>query len=484
MRASLLHILPALALVLAAAAPVAEPLVAQTSSADYTEPHQRDALELYRTLIGFRTAEGHGRVPAMAEYLAEHFRAGGFPEEDIHLLPHLSESGEEIAALVVRWRGDGSSGRGPILLAAHMDVVDALPEDWARNPFELTEEDGTFFGRGTDDDKIGIAHLTATFLRLKAEGFTPTRDLILGFTGDEETGMVTTRALVDEHIDLTRADFALNADAGGGVLSEEDGSVLYYEIQTAEKTYATFELTTTNPGGHSSRPRTDNAIYDLADALKRIQAYRFPVRVNDATRSYFERASRFESDEVGAAMRALAADPDDADAAEVLWHEPGFVGTTRTTCVATMLRAGHAENALPQSATATVNCRLFPGVAVNEVQARLRELAGEGVDVVVLGDPTPSSASPLRDDVIAAVEAGLDAVAPGTPIIPQMSSGGTDGMHFRAAGIPTYGVTGLFMKGSDNFAHGLDERVPVASFFEGLEFWKAVVHALAGRPAA
>lgn len=460
------------------------PLAAQTSSAEYTEPHQQQALALYRTIIGMRTAEGQEMVPTMAAYLADQFRAAGFPEDDIHVLPHLSDEGEPVASFVMRWRGDGSSGNEPVLFTGHMDVVDALPEDWERDPFSLTEEDGMFFARGTADDKVGIAHLVSTFLRLKAEGFVPTRDMIIGFTGDEETGMVTTRALVNEHIDLTRAEFALNADAGGGALSEEDGSILYYEVQTAEKTYVTYELTVTNPGGHSSRPTTTNAIYDLADALKNIQAYRFPVMVNDATKLFFERASEFEPGEVGAAMRALAADPNDADAAEVLWNEPSFVGTTRTTCVATMLRAGHAENALPQSATATVNCRLFPGVTVDEVEAKLQELAGPDVGIVVLGDPTPSSASPLRDDVIAAVEAGLSVTYPETTIIPYMSSGGTDGMHFRAAGIPTYGITGVFMKGSDGFAHGLNERIPVRSFFDGLEFWKAVIHEVAGRPSA
>jgi carboxypeptidase PM20D1 len=460
------------------------PLSAQTSSTDYTEPYQVQALDLYRTIIGFRTAEGHEMVPTMANYLADQFRAAGFPDEDIHVLPHVSDQGEPVASFVVRWRGDGSSGKEPVLFTGHMDVVDALPEDWERNPFSLTEEDGMFFARGTADDKVGVAHLVSTFLRLKAEGFVPTRDMIIGFTGDEETGMVTTKALVDEHIDLTRAEFALNADAGGGALSDEDGSILYYEVQTAEKTYATYELTVTNPGGHSSRPTATNAIYELSDALRSIQAHRFPVMVNAATRLFFERASEFEPGEVGAAMRALAANPNDAEAAEVLWNVPGFVGTTRTTCVATMLRAGHAENALPQSATATVNCRLFPGVTVDEIEAKLQELAGPGVGIVVLDDPTPSAASPLRDDVISAVEAGLGVTYPGTTIIPYMSSGGTDGMHFRAAGIPTYGITGVFMKGSDGFAHGLNERIPVASFFDGLEFWKAVIHEVAGRPSA
>lgn len=456
-------------------------LTAQESSAAYTDPHQRRALEIYRTLIGHRSAAGHGRVPAVAEYLAERFRAGGFPAEDVHVLPLTLPDGEETASLVVRYRGDGSSGEEPVLLLAHMDVVDALPEDWERDPFTLVEEDGYFFGRGTLDDKFGVATLTSTFLRLKEEGFVPTRDLVVAFTGDEETGMLTARALVTEHRALTEAAFTLNADGGGGVLAE-DGRPRAFLVQASEKTYATFELTVTNPGGHSSTPRTDNAIYTLAHALERLEAHRFPVRVNDATGRYFEATSRITEGEVGEAMARLAEDPDDERAAEVLWHEPEQVGITRTTCVATMLRAGHAENALPQSATATVNCRIFPGVEVSEVRETLRRVAGDSVRITVLGEPLASPASPLREEVMEAVAAGVERIRPGTPIVPYMAPYGTDGKEIRRGGIPTYGVMGVFMKESDQFAHGLNERVPVRSFFDALEFWRAVLEELAGRP--
>lgn len=469
------------ALTLAAGLAVAAPAAGQTSSADYAEPYQQKALEIYRTMIGFRTAEGHGQVPAAAEYLAGVFREGGFPAEDVHVFPHTSESGEAIAAVVVRYPGDGSSGEDPILLTAHMDVVDALPEDWERDPFTLVEEDGYFFGRGTTDDKYGVAMLTATFLRLKADGFVPTRDLVIGFTGDEETGMVSTRALVDEHRALTDAAFALNADAGGGFYDEE-GNPVSYAVQTGEKTYATFELSVTNPGGHSSTPRTDNAIYELVTALKAVEAHRFPARINDATRTYFEISAELEEGEVADAMRRFAEDPSDAWAQEVLWNEPELVGATRTTCVATMLRAGHAENALPQSAVATVNCRIWPGVDPAEVGATLRDVAGEGVTVTLLGEPGSAPPSPIRDDVMEAVRAGVDAMHEGTPIIPYQAPYATDGYRFRAAGIPTYGIMGLFLRSSDQFAHGLNERVEVRSFFKGLEFWKAVIDELAGRP--
>lgn len=460
---------------------IAPPAVAQDASADYTQPHQRKGLEIYRTIIGFRTAAGHGQVPKMAEYLAEQFRQGGFPASDVHVLPLKSSAGEAIAGLVVRYRGDGSAGKKPILLMAHMDVVDALREDWERDPFTLVEENGYFFGRGTIDDKFGIASLTSTFLRLKGENFVPTRDLIIMFTGDEETGMVSTREMVTTHRALTDAEFALNDDGGGGMLDEQGEPVAFF-LQSAEKTYATFELTVTNPGGHSSTPRVDNAIYELAGALKRIEAHRFPVMTNDATRLYFTEMAKITPGEVGKAMAALAASPDDKAAADVLWSQPEVVGITRTTCVATMLKGGHAENALPQSATATVNCRIFPGVAVADVQSALEKAAAlPGLKMKVLGDPIPSPASPLRDDVVQAVTAAVHARYPGTKIIPTMAPYGTDGLQTRSAGIPTYGVMGIFIKDSDLFAHGLNERVRVREFFGAQEYWKNLLTRLAGR---
>lgn len=457
---------------------------AQNSSADYTEPYQREALDIYRTIIGYRTAATHGQVPEVATYLADQFREGGFPDEDIHVLPFEVEGGEETAGLIVRYRGDGSSGERPILLLAHMDVVDALPQDWERDPFTLVEENGYFFGRGSFDDKFGITMLTTTFLRLKAEGFVPTRDLIIAFTGDEETGMMSARRMVTTHRELTEAEFALNADGGGGLLSV-DGNPVSYVIQTSEKTYATFELTVTNPGGHSSTPRTDNAIYELATALKNIEAYRFPVMVNQATRRYLEGMAKVTPGEIGEAMARLADNPDDSQAADVLWHQPEVVGITRTTCVATMLRAGHAENALPQSATATVNCRIFPSVEISAVHATLERVAATPqLKIRVLDDPKASPESPLRDDVLDAVTAAVQARYPDIPVIPYMAPYGTDGKEVRAGGIPTYGVMGLFIKDSDQFAHGLNERVSVREFYGSLEHWYVMLNRLASRPAA
>jgi carboxypeptidase PM20D1 len=457
---------------------------AQDSSSDYSEPYQTRALEIYRTIIGFRSSAGHGQVPAVANFLADQFRSGGFPDEDIHLLPFKTASGEESAGLVVRYPGDGSSGEEPILLLAHMDIVDALPQDWERDPFTLIEEDGYFFGRGSFDDKFGVTMLTATFLRFKEEGFVPTRDLIIAFTGDEETGMMSARQMVTTHRELTQAAFALNADGGGGTLDEE-GLPTSFRLQTSEKTYATFELTVTNPGGHSSTPRSDNAIYELATALKHIEAYRFPVRMNEATRLFFRKTGKITEGPVGEAMARLADDPKDSGAADVLWYEPDLVGVTRTTCVATMLHGGHAENALPQSATATVNCRIFPGVEVSEIQATLERVADTPtLTIVGLGSPMPSPASPLRDDVMDAATAAVNARFPGTPVIPYMAPYATDGKETRAGGIPTYGVMGLFIRGSDEFAHGLNERVPVRGFYGALEHWHVMLTRLAGRPAA
>lgn len=437
-------------------------------------PAQAQAREIFARLIAFKTEVGQGQVPVMAKYLADRFQAAGFPAADIHTLP-LGEA----ASLVVRYRGDGSGGR-PVAWMSHMDVVTAKPEDWVRDPYTLIEEVGFFYGRGTQDVKSGVAVLAANFLRLKQEGFVPTRDFILVFSGDEETEMETIQDLVNNHRALIDAEFALNTDGGGGTLGQ-DGKPEVWGIQTAEKTYATFELTTRNPGGHSSLPRADNAIYELADALKKIQAYRFPVMWNDTTLAYFEASGKVTAGPVGEAMRRFAADSKDAGSAEVLNGAPSEVGKTRTTCIPTLLRGGHAENALPQSATATVNCRIFPGIKVAEVGSTLAGLVGELVEIKVIGKPTASDASPLRADVLAAVTRAIHARHPGVPIVPVQDSGASDGLYFRAAGIPTYGVSGMFIKDSDSFLHGLNERVPVSSYYDELDYWYRLMKDVGGR---
>lgn len=454
---------------------------AQVSSSDYDAPHQQLALEIFRATIAMRTAAGHAQVPVMAHYLADRFRDAGFPDDAVHVLPFISASGEETASLVVRYRGDDSSGEEPILFTAHMDVVDALPADWERDPFTLIEEDGYFFGRGTADDKLGTTVLTSTFLRLKNEGFVPTRDLIIAFTGDEETAMATIGDLVTTHRELVDAAFALNADSGGGAL-DTDFTAMAYQVQAAEKTYVDLDLTVRNPGGHSSRPRRENAIYDLARALLAIADYEFPVRHNDITRRYFAMRAETQPGELGRAMAAFAADPNDEAAISVLSKSPGQAGLIRTTCVATMLEAGHAENALPQRASANVNCRLFPGVTVEDVVAAMTRVVDNAeIAITVKGDPRSAPPSPLREDVMAAVRKAVHEDHPGLPIIPYMTTGATDGREMRRAGIPTYGTTGLFSRSEDSFAHGLNERILVRSFFDALKHWDRVVRELAGR---
>lgn len=452
--------------------------IAQDRSNDYRENYHREAHEIFRHLISVRSAAGHGNVPEVIDYLAQHFRDGGFPEDDIHVIPQVLSTGEQAASLVVRYRGNGLSGEKPILLLAHVDIVDALPSDWERDPFTLIEENGFFFGRGTSDNKMGVTMLTETFLRLKREGFTPSRDFIIAFTGDEESGMETTRALVTTHRALTDAEYVLNADAGGGYLDHDHDPVAYL-LQAAEKTYATFELTIRNPGGHSSAPRADNAIYELASVLKNIEAYRFPAQHNDITQGYFEKMSRLLPGTVGDAMRDFAANPQDEAARAVLEQLPGQVGITRTTCIATMLRAGHAENALPQTATATVNCRIFPGTPVADVRATLLSVGGNPrLEIEVLDEPLESPVSVLREDVTAVVADAAHAHYGEVPVVPYMAAYGTDGKETRIAGMPTYGVSGLFMREEDMFAHGLNERVPVRSFFKALDYWHQLLTTL------
>jgi acetylornithine deacetylase/succinyl-diaminopimelate desuccinylase-like protein len=463
------HMIKRFSIVLAAA------LLAPVAHAEAPAEVRAQARDIFRSVIGFKTSEGFGQVPVMAQYLAGKFRAAGFPAEDIHIVP-LGET----AGLVVRYRGSGKGGK-PILLIAHMDVVTAKAEDWERDPFQLIEENGYFFGRGTEDIKSEIALLTTTFLRLKAERFVPTRDLIIAFSGDEETQMATTRNLVERHRDLVDAEFALNGDGGGGRLDDATGEPQVYYVQGAEKSYASFDLTVRNPGGHSAEPRADNAIYELADALKNVQAYAFPLMWNDWTIGSFKASAATTPGELGEAMARFAASPGDPAAAAVLAKDPHYSGRTRTTCVATMLRGGHADNALPQSATATVNCRIFPGTSVEDVRQTLQRVAGEKVEVQKTGDWPSSGPSPMREDVMDAIAQAVHAGHPGVQLVPDMAPYATDGSVYRGAGIPTYGVSSVFMKGSDDFAHGLNERIPVAAFYAGLDHWYVLLKTLAAK---
>lgn len=435
--------------------------------------------ELLRDSIARETAHGMGQVPAYAKFLQTQFLAAGFDARDITLVPY-----EGTASLLVRYRGDGSSNRRPILFSSHMDVVPADPNDWVRNPFELQEDETFYFGRGVLDNKFDVSVLTTLFIWLKEDGYVPNRDLVIAFTGDEESFQETVQQLTRDYREAIDAEFAFVVDGGGGVLNDA-GEAIQYKVGFAEKTYATFAMTARNPGGHSSMPRSDNAIFDLSDALKRLQNFRFPVETNEITLTFFERTAPLLGGEVGEAMARLVADTTDAEAIEVLRQKPEYVGTLGTTCIPTMLAGGHAENALPQSATATVNCRIFPGNSVTDIMGTL-QLAAENpeLDWSIVGTPVSSDASPFNSEVMTAVKTSLEPLYPGIPVIPQMGSGTTDGAFFRAAGIPSYSLTGIFINPKDSFAHGLNERIPKISIPQSLIFWRSMVEELAGSNTA
>lgn len=429
------------------------------------------ALGILQKSISFRTVAGAGQVPAYAEYLKGVLVEAGFPASDITIEPI-----EDTATLVARYRGTDSKKK-PIVLLGHMDVVEAKREDWQRDPFTPVVENGYVFGRGAVDNKFEVSIIVAEIARLKREGWKPKRDVILAFSGDEETSMITTRKLAQQ---LKNAELALNGDAGGGLLSEENQPVVY-GLQAGEKSYADFRLTVTNPGGHSSRPGKTNAIYQLAQALDRIAAYQFPPMRNELTLAFFKESLPKLTGPTAEAVKSYLANPNDAAAVAALSADSNYVGQLRTTCVATQIEGGHAPNALPQKATANINCRIFPGVSYADVQKTLTEVVADpAVQVTLPGSGSVvSDASPLRADVMNAVTKAVHARYPGLAIVPSMSAGATDSMHFRALGVPSYGISGLFMKDSDEFSHGLNERVPVSAIDGALAHWDIVLKALA-----
>ena len=452
------------AIALAAAAWTVPATAQQVTPADVAE-----AKDILKRSIAFRTVEGQGQVPAYAAYLASVLKGAGFADSEIEITPM-----GETATLVARW--PGASNAPPIVLLGHMDVVEAKAEDWERDPFTAVEEGGYIFGRGAEDNKYDVSLMVATLAQLRRAGFKPERELILALTGDEETRMVTTRALARR---FKGAEMVLNGDGGGGILGP-DGKPIFYGLQGGEKTYADFEIIFTSEGGHSSTPTGDNAIQHLAASLQRIGAYEFPPQANELTRASLAAASRQLGGDLGSAMAAFSRDPTDLEAAALISTRPEYIGQVRTTCVATMVDAGHARNALPQRATANVNCRIFPGVPVESVKAKLTELVGDDrAEIVTIDDPTASDASPLRADVMEAVEKAVAARYPGLPVTPSMSAGATDSLHFRAAGVPSYGVSSLFIRAEDGFAHGLNERVPVEGIGASLAHWRSILDDLA-----
>ena len=402
----------------------------------------------------------------------------GVPAEDVQVL--VPDGFPTKGNLVARLRGSNPNA-APILLLAHLDVVEALPEDWSPDipPFEFMGRDGYFYGRGASDDKDECAIHTANLIRLHREGFVPDRDIVIALTADEEGGTRNgVQFLLEEHRGLIDAAFALN-EGGGGM--EREGRKVSNNVQGAEKVYQSFDFAARNPGGHSSLPVKKNAIYELSQALLAVQEYEFPVMLNEVTEEFFDRSAELIGGETGEAMRRVAADPDDAGALAVLSRQPAYNARLRTTCVATQIEGGHAENALPQLARANVNCRLLPDHDPAEVAKALQALVDPfGVTVAPKAEARPSPPSPLTDEVLGAITRITEEMWPGVPVLPTMSTGATDGLYLRNAGIPVYGVSGIFGDMGDIRAHGRDERIRIDHFHEGQEFLYRLVKALAG----
>jgi acetylornithine deacetylase/succinyl-diaminopimelate desuccinylase-like protein len=443
---------------------------ARPQSQDQTRQLARGIL---KQLIEINTTDSVGNVSTAAEAMAQRLRAGGFAEGDVK----VAGPNERKKNLVVRFRGTGK--RKPILFIGHLDVVEALRPDWTTDPFEFIEKDGYFYGRGTEDMKEGDAILVTNFIRLKKEGFVPDRDLIVALTADEEGGSFNgVDWLVKEHPDWIDAEYCINLD--GGEFEKDKDKRLLAGIQASEKVYVDFQFESLNPGGHSSVPSPDNAIYHLAGALSRLQSFSFPLRINEITRNYFERTASLATGTVSSDMKAVAKQPPDAAAVKRLSEVPYYNSLLHTTCVATMLSGGHAANALPQTARANVNCRIFPGEDPQEVLKTLERIANDPkvkVSVVPQIGPdgkvvpvVPVPPSPLLPEVTQATEKTLGTVWPGVPLVATMSTGATDGRITRIAGIPTYGISCMFFDVNDNREHGKDERVGVQDFYDGVEF--------------
>ena len=436
-------------------------------------PGNQTAREIFRQLIEINTTDSVGDNTRAAAELAARFRAAGFPETDVRVLAPVQRKGN----LVVRLHGTTSAR--PILFLGHLDVVEARREDWPFDPFVFREQDGYFYGRGTSDMKGDAATLVAAFLRMKSENFHPSRDLILALTADEEGGSANGAGwLLAQHRDLIDAQFCINADSGGGHI--KNGKPIFMAMQSAEKVYLSFKLEVTNPGGHSSLPTRDNAIYHLADGLSRLGKFDFPVHLFDVTRTSFERGASVYGGQLGEDLKLVARNPGDAAAIARLSALPLYNAQLRTTCVATMLSAGHAANALPQLATATVNCRLLPVDNAAEVKRTLEQvLADPKITVTQMNQPAITPYTPIDPTVMAAVTASTNKFWPGLPIVPTMETGATDGSKMIRAGIPTYGVSGIFGDEDDVRAHGRSERILVKSFDEAVDFMYDLVTRLA-----
>lgn len=436
------------------------------------DPIRQRERDIFKEMIEVNTSDSAGNTGVLAAKVAERLKAAGFPAADITILGYEPK----YQSLVARYRGRGTAKK-PIMLMAHLDVVAARREDWSFDPFGFREIDGYYYGRGTNDNKAGAATLVANFIRLRQENFVPDRDLIMVLTADEETTGQSITWLMKEHRALIDAEYALNTDGGGGSL--KDGNPQAFMVQTAEKIFLNLQLDVRNKGGHSSLPVKDNAIYRLAAALSRVGGYDFPVRLNETTRAFFDRAAAAETGQTAADMRALAATSDAAAAARLSAESPYFNSVMRTTCVATLLTGGHADNALPQLARANINCRILPDDTQDSVRAVLVRVIGDaGVEVTVKTAARPSPPSPLRADIVGPVERLSKEMWPSATVVPEMSTGATDGLDVRNGGIPVYGVGALFEEINDSRAHGRDERVGVEAFHKSSTFWYRMVKAL------
>jgi acetylornithine deacetylase/succinyl-diaminopimelate desuccinylase-like protein len=440
--------------------------------------------ELYRELIETNTSHSAGSCTLAAARVEAHLREAGFADADLH--PFADAAHPNDGGLVAVLPGTDSRAKA-ILLLAHLDVVEARREDWSRDPFTLIEDGGYFYGRGTFDDKSMAAVWADTLIRMRQEGYRPKRTIKMALTCGEEAGaaFVGAQYLVQHERSLIDAAFALNEFAYG--VLDDQGHRVVMEIEAGEKTDQDYRLEVVNPGGHSSRPVKDNAIYRLAAGLTRLGAYEFPVQLNDTTRTYFRRMSGIVGGETGAAMKALVSDAADAgavaNAAAVLSRDPRLNAMLRTTCVATLLKAGHATNALPQRATANVNCRIFPGVAIEDVRLALARAVADpqiSVAAVLPSDPVVLP-PPLTPEIMKPIEAVMRQVYPGVEVVPVLQAAGTDAIYLAESGIPTYGLSGMFIDPDLSNIHGLNERIRVQSLYDGRDFLFALVKAYAAQ---
>jgi acetylornithine deacetylase/succinyl-diaminopimelate desuccinylase-like protein len=479
-----LRVAPALIAGLVCAAAISS--TAQSGPLPAASPEQRsEARDIFKQLIEINTTDTpKGSVTAAAKAMQKRFLDAGFSPDDMHLLgPDPNKLN-----LIVRMRSATPTSEKPILFLGHLDVVEALPSDWHTNPFEFVEKDGYFYGRGTQDMKESDAALVWTFLRLHREGFRPKRDLILALTADEEGGKFNgPQWLVKNHRDLVDCAFVINMDAGG--IELDHGRPVVADVEATEKVYADYVVTAVNPGGHSSRPRSDNAIYELTAVLNKLASYSFPFELNGVTRTYFENLQKQESGQTAQDIKAILTSPPDPAAAARLSKEPDFNSNFRTTCVATMLKAGHARNALPQTAESNVNCRIFPGHSPEDIRQELIKLFADPKltvkyisDAGVITETAPDRKAIVPPPPIKEVFDPLTRITqqiwPGIPVTPVMENGASDSIHFAQVGIPSYGYSAIALERDDDRAHGQDERLPVDSYWKSLDFFYAFTKAL------